>query len=120
VSRRVMSTHRTIACGVHGAQIGEHPSFMISEDGPGVCGQAREGLTVFAKAFHPRRVVYRTTDFKTNEYRALKGGDKYEESEENPCSGYRGASRYITDIETFKLEIAAIKKVRSSTRIYGS
>src|SRR4030067_3009157 len=70
------------------------------------------GLTEFAKAFNPRQVVYRTNDFKTNEYRALKGGEKYEEVEENPMIGYRGASRYITDIATFKLELAAIKKVR--------
>ena len=66
----------------------------------------------FAKAFYPRQVVYRTNDFKTNEYRALKGGEKYESQEENPMLGYRGASRYITDIETFKLELEAIKKVR--------
>jgi pyruvate,water dikinase len=71
-----------------------------------------KGLTTFAKAFYPRQVVYRTTDFKTNEYRSLKGGEKYEEVEENPMLGYRGASRYITDIATFKLELAAIKKVR--------
>jgi pyruvate,water dikinase len=70
------------------------------------------GLTAFAKAFYPRQVVYRTSDFKTNEYRSLKGGEKHEEVEENPMIGYRGASRYITDIETFKLELAAIKKVR--------
>jgi pyruvate,water dikinase len=95
------------------AEIGEHPSHIIDE------GRADEfveklaaGLMSFAKAFYPRRVVYRTNDFKTNEYRALKGGEKYEQPEENPMLGYRGASRYITDIETFKLELAAIKKVR--------
>lgn len=95
------------------AEIGEHPSYMIEE------GRANEfvvklaaGLTKFAKAFHPRQVVYRTNDFKSNEYAALKGGAKYEQNEENPMIGYRGASRYITDIETFKLELAAIKKVR--------
>jgi pyruvate,water dikinase len=95
------------------AEIGEHPSYMIEE------GRAQEfvdklaaGLTKFAKAFHPRQVVYRTNDFKSNEYKALKGGEKYEQDEENPMIGYRGASRYITDIETFKLELEAIKKVR--------
>jgi pyruvate,water dikinase len=66
----------------------------------------------FARAFHPRQVVYRTNDFKSNEYKSLKGGEKYEEDEENPMIGYRGASRYITDIATFKIELAAIKKVR--------
>ncbi|MFC2001503.1 phosphoenolpyruvate synthase [Chloroflexota bacterium] len=97
------------------AQIGVHPSYMISHyRGNEVINKLAEGLTTFAKAFHPRRVVYRTNDFKTNEYRALKGGEAYEEIEENPMIGYRGASRYITDIETFKLEIAAIKKVRET------
>jgi len=95
------------------AQIGEHPSYMISEGrGDEFVEKLAEGLTTFTKAFHPRRVVYRTNDFKTNEYRALKGGEDYEQAEENPMLGYRGASRYITDIETFKLELAAIKKVR--------
>ncbi len=95
------------------AQIGEHPSYMISQNrGNEFVDKLAQGLTAFAKAFHPRQVVYRTNDFKTNEYRALKGGEKYEEVEENPMLGYRGASRYITDIATFKLELAAIKKVR--------
>jgi pyruvate,water dikinase len=95
------------------AQIGEHPSYMISQNrGNEFVDKLAQGLTAFAKAFHPRQVVYRTNDFKTNEYRALKGGEKYEETEENPMLGYRGASRYITDIDTFKLEIEAIKKVR--------
>ncbi len=95
------------------AQIGEHPSYMISQNrGNEFVDKLAEGLTTFAKAFHPRQVVYRTNDFKTNEYRALKGGEKYEVTEENPMLGYRGASRYITDIDTFKLELDAIKRVR--------
>ncbi|MBN1176637.1 MAG: phosphoenolpyruvate synthase [Dehalococcoidales bacterium] len=95
------------------AEIGEHPSAMI-EDGRGneFTEKLAHELMKFAKAFHPRQVVYRTNDFKSNEYKALKGGEKFEEDEENPMIGYRGASRYITDIETFKLELAAIKKVR--------
>ncbi|MFC1934854.1 phosphoenolpyruvate synthase [Chloroflexota bacterium] len=95
------------------AQIGEHPSHMISQGrGQEFVNILTEGLMAFAKAFYPRQVVYRTNDFKTNEYRALKGGEKYEEVEENPMIGYRGASRYVTDIETFKLDLAAVKKVR--------
>ncbi|MDV2989198.1 MAG: phosphoenolpyruvate synthase [Dehalogenimonas sp.] len=93
--------------------IGKHPNFMIEQ------GRQEEfiqklydGILPFAKAFSPRPVVYRTTDFKTNEYRELEGGDKYELPEENPMLGYRGASRYITDIESFKMEIEAIKRVR--------
>ena len=95
------------------AQIGEHPSYMLSQNrGNEFVNKLAEGLTTFAKAFYPRQVVYRTNDFKTNEYRSLKGGEKYEVVEENPMLGYRGASRYITDIESFKLEIEAIKRVR--------
>ncbi|MFH0769648.1 MAG: phosphoenolpyruvate synthase [Chloroflexota bacterium] len=95
------------------AAIGEHPSYMISQNrGSEFVDKLAEGLTQFAKPFYPRQVVYRTNDFKTNEYRALKGGEKYEEVEENPMIGYRGASRYTTDVATFKLELAAIKKVR--------
>jgi len=95
------------------AQIGAHPSYMISHyRSDEFVDKLAQGLTAFTKAFYPRRVVYRTNDFKTNEYRALKGGEQYEEVEENPMLGYRGASRYITDTETFKLELAAIKKVR--------
>ncbi|MFC2066209.1 phosphoenolpyruvate synthase [Chloroflexota bacterium] len=95
------------------AQIGAHPSYLISHHrGNEIVDKLAKDLTTFAKAFHPRQVVYRTNDFKTNEYRALKGGEQYEEVEENPMIGYRGASRYITDTETFKLELAAIKRVR--------
>jgi pyruvate,water dikinase len=95
------------------AQIGEHPSYMIGQGrGQEFVDKLADGLAAFARSFYPRQVVYRTNDFKTNEYRALKGGEKYEEIEENPMLGYRGASRYIHDVETFKLELAAIKKVR--------
>ena len=94
------------------AQIGGHPRFMLHE---GKGGQFVEMLTravaTFAKAFHPRPVVYRTTDFKTNEYRNLRGGDKYEAIEENPMLGYRGCSRYTQETEVLRLEIEAIKKV---------
>ncbi len=95
------------------AQIGEHPSYMLAQGrGEEFTQKLAQGLTIFAKAFHPRPVVYRTTDFKTNEYRNLKGGEQYEEQEENPMLGYRGCSRYLKDIETFKLELEAIKRVR--------
>ncbi len=95
------------------AHIGEHPRYILSQGrGDEFVDKLAQGLTSFAKAFHPRPVVYRTNDFKTNEYRALKGGEDYEELEENPMLGYRGASRYTTDVDTFKLELAAIKKVR--------
>ena len=95
------------------AQIGEHPSYMLKQKrGNEFIDKLYQGLYTFAKAFHPRPVVYRTTDFKTNEYRELVGGQEFEEVEENPMLGYRGASRYITDVDIFKLEIEAVKRVR--------
>jgi len=95
------------------AQIGEHPRYMISQNrGNEFVDKLAKGISTFAKAFNPRPVVYRTNDFKTNEYRDLIGGQEYEDAEENPMLGYRGASRYITDADVFKLELAAIKKVR--------
>jgi len=95
------------------AQIGEHPQLAIDEGrSEEYIGKLADSLRMFAKAFHPRPVVYRTNDFKTNEYRSLRGGDKYEGFEENPMIGYRGASRYVHDIDIFRLELEAIKRVR--------
>jgi pyruvate,water dikinase len=95
------------------AHIGEHPKYMLHQGrGEEFIQQLAEGITTFAKSFHPKPVVYRTTDFKTNEYRNLKGGEVYEGEEGNPMLGYRGCSRYIRDAETFKLELEAIKRVR--------
>lgn len=95
------------------AQIGVHPKKAIHD------GKAREftqelsqGLIKFAKAFSPRPVVYRATDFRTNEYRNLRGGEKYEPQEENPMIGFRGAFRYVSDPDVFELELAAIRHVR--------
>jgi len=97
------------------AQIGEHPRHMISQNrGNEFVDKLADGINTFAKAFNPRPVVYRTTDFKTNEYRELTGGQEYEEIEENPMLGYRGCSRYIKDLDVFKLEIEAIKRVRQN------
>jgi pyruvate,water dikinase len=95
------------------AGIGQHPRYMI-EHGKGIefVNGLAKGVSTFAEAFNPRPVVYRTTDFKTNEYRNLKGGESYEGVEENPMIGYRGCSRYVKDLEIFKLEVEALKKVR--------
>ena len=54
-------------------------------------------------------MVYRFSDFKTNEYRNLKGGESYEPFEENPMIGYRGCARYIAEPEIFALEVEALK-----------
>ena len=95
------------------ADIGEHPRYALEQGrGEEYTEKMAKGMRAFAAAFDPRPVVYRTTDFKTNEYSGLKGGEKYEQSEENPMIGYRGASRYIRDREVFQLEVEAIKRVR--------
>ncbi len=95
------------------AHLGEHPRHMIDEGrGQDFVDTLTEGVLKFARAFHPRPVVYRTTDFKTNEYRNLKGGEKYEDVEENPMIGYRGCSRYMAEADLFKMEIDMIKRVR--------
>jgi len=94
-------------------QIGEHPRYMLSQKrGKEFTQKLFEGVNTIAKAFYPRPVVYRTSDFKTNEYRNLKGGQEYETVEENPMLGYRGASRYVKEQDVFQLEIDAIKLVR--------
>lgn len=73
-----------------------------------------EGVATIAAAFWPRPVIVRLSDFKSNEYRKLLGGELYEPEEENPMIGFRGASRYIASdfAECFALECRAMKKVR--------
>jgi pyruvate,water dikinase len=94
------------------AQIGEHPRLVLEEGrAEQFIEKLADGLRSFAGSFNPRPVIYRTTDFKTNEYKNLKGGDS-EPDEENPMIGFRGASRYVRDEEAFKLEIEAVKRVR--------
>lgn len=95
------------------AEIGKHPKEFIFEGKQHeYVNRLVDGLTQFTKAFNPRPVIYRATDFKSNEYKDLKGGDKYEPQESNPMLGYRGAFRYIKDPDVFKLELEAINKVR--------
>ncbi len=95
------------------ANIGIHPKEAIKEKKQGMfIDSLAEGLTTFCKAFDPRPVVYRATDFKTNEYRTLAGGANWEPEEPNPMLGFRGAYRYISNPDVFNLELQAIKKVR--------
>jgi pyruvate,water dikinase len=96
--------------------IGEHPlHFVETGKGQKFVDKLAEGIATVARAIQPRPVVVRLSDFKTNEYRDLKGGDKYEIVEENPMLGWRGCSRYISKWyqEAFKLECQAIKKCRT-------
>jgi pyruvate, water dikinase len=96
------------------AQIGVHPRKFIKDKKKGeFIDQLSEGLEKFAAAFDPRPVIYRFTDFRTNEYANLKGGKEFEKEERNPMIGFRGVSRYLEDPEVFKMEIEAIKRVRN-------
>jgi pyruvate,water dikinase len=74
-----------------------------------------EGIATIAAAFWPRPVIVRLSDFKSNEYRKLIGGTRYEPDEENPMLGFRGASRYISGdfSDAFAMECEALKRVRS-------
>ncbi len=78
--------------------------------------QLSQGIATIAAAFYPKEVIVRLSDFKTNEYANLIGGKDFEPDEENPMLGFRGASRYYSDLykEGFALECAAIKKVRET------
>ena len=94
------------------AEIGTHPREFIKQKQQKLfVNKLTSGLEKFAKAFAPRPIVYRATDFKTNEYRHLKGGSLYEPHEENPMIGYRGASRYIADPEVFSMELDALQTI---------
>ncbi|MCL4360687.1 phosphoenolpyruvate synthase [Patescibacteria group bacterium] len=96
------------------AQIGTHPRKFIADKKEDVFVRAlASGLEQIANAFRPRPVIYRATDFRTNEYRDLKGGDAYEPKEDNPMLGFRGAARYIADASVFNLELEALKYVRN-------
>ncbi|OYT61453.1 MAG: phosphoenolpyruvate synthase, partial [Thermofilum sp. ex4484_15] len=95
--------------------IGEHPLYLIETGNERkFIDKMAEGIALVAREIYPRPVVVRFSDFKTNEYRQLKGGERYEPHEDNPMLGWRGVSRYISPQyeKAFKLEIAAIKKVR--------
>jgi len=96
------------------AGIGIHPKKLIHDGKSQVfVDRLAEGIGKICTAFGDRPVVYRASDFKTNEYSHLKGGEQYEPSEPNPMLGYRGAYRYIHDPDVFDLELEAIKKVRN-------
>ncbi|XXF77830.1 phosphoenolpyruvate synthase [Myxococcaceae bacterium GXIMD 01537] len=95
---------------------GVHPRKLIAE------GRGREfvermaaSLLEMTRAFRPRPVVYRTTDFRTNEFRGLEGGEEYEAVEANPMMGFRGAYRYLREPEVFRLELEVLARVREET-----
>lgn len=96
------------------ANIGIHPKYMIAQNRQKeYIDRLASGITEFCKNFNPRPVIYRASDFKTNEYRSLKFGKLYEPEESNPMLGFRGAGRYIHSPEVFQMELEAIKMVRN-------
>ncbi len=91
---------------------GTHPRKLLAEGrGDEFVERLSDALTVFASGFAPRPITYRTTDFRTNEFRGLKGGEEFEPEESNPMIGFRGALRYIEQPEVFHLELEAISRV---------
>ncbi|MCJ7610462.1 phosphoenolpyruvate synthase [Candidatus Bathyarchaeota archaeon] len=97
------------------AFIGEHPLYLIETGRPEkVIESLADGMAKLCRAMNPRPVVMRFSDFKSSEYRDLKGGDKYEPVEPSALLGWRGASRYYDPKynAAFRLEVRAVKKVR--------
>ena len=92
---------------------GQHPMAMLVQQGrePFVAAMTAS-LTEIAAAFSPRPVVYRATDFRTNEFRELSGGADFEPPERNPMIGFRGCFRYVRDPQLFQAELAALARTR--------
>lgn len=100
------------------ANIGVHPKRAISQGNQKqYIAKLTKGIYQFCKNFSPRPVIYRSNDFKTNEYRHLKWGKLYEPMEPNPMLGFRGAGRYINSPGVFNMELEAIKQVRNKHRL---
>ena len=95
---------------------GRHPRQVIAEGGREAFVDAMAAsLRTITGAFAPRPVVYRTMDFRTNEFRGLAGGDRFEPQERNPMIGYRGCYRYIREPDLFGLELELLARVRDET-----
>jgi pyruvate, water dikinase len=98
------------------AHVREHPLYLIQQGrGKELVDRLADGIAQVCRAFHPRPVIVRTSDFKTNEYAGMPGGASFEPKEENPMIGWRGCSRYISPEyrPAFLLELEAIHKVRT-------
>ncbi len=98
------------------AHIGSHPQELLERgEEEQFIDALRTGIAKIGAAFYPEDVIFRLSDFKTDEYRNLEGGWKYEPEEDNPMLGWRGASRYYDDAfsDAFRLECEALRQVRS-------
>jgi len=90
-----------------------HPrAFLATRSGEEFVQRMADGLRTFAQAFAPRPVVYRAMDFRSNEFKNLKGGAEHEPTEANPMIGYRGCFRYTKEPDLFALELQALAAVR--------
>jgi pyruvate,water dikinase len=95
--------------------IQEHPCSLIEQGREEeLVDKLSQGIAMVAKAFYPRPIILRTSDFKTNEYHDMKGGAGYEPKEQNPMIGWRGCSRYVSESyrDAFLAELKAVKKAR--------
>jgi pyruvate,water dikinase len=91
---------------------GTHPRLLMEQGrSDEFVDRMATALTSFASAFAPRPITYRTIDFRTNEFRGLEGGDRFEPEEANPMIGYRGALRYMREPDLLGLELRAIARV---------
>ncbi len=98
------------------AHVREHPLALLKKGKKDeLVRRLADGIGKVCQAFHPRPVIVRTSDFKTNEYRGMPGGEEYEPVEENPMIGWRGCSRYVSPVyrPAFLCELEAIHRVRT-------
>jgi pyruvate,water dikinase len=98
------------------AHVRDHPLALLKKGHKEeLVRRLAEGIGKVCQAFHPRPVIIRTSDFKTNEYRGMPGGEEFEPVEENPMIGWRGCSRYISPVyrPAFLCELEAIHRVRT-------
>lgn len=96
-------------------QAATHPLALLEEGGErAYVDFFRGGLEQVARAFHPRPVTFRACDLKTNEYRGLAGGERFEPEEANPMLGRRGVFRYLVQPEDFRLQLRALEEVRAA------
>lgn len=92
---------------------GRHPRDLVARgEGERFVASMADALGRITTAFTGRPVVYRATDLRSNEFRALEGGSRYEPLEHNPMIGFRGCYRYVREPELFRLELAALARVR--------
>jgi len=95
---------------------GVHPREVLARGGgEDFLAQMSSSLLRIARAFAPRPVVYRSIDFRTNEFRSLEGGDRFEPVEANPMIGYRGCYRYVREPDLFALELELLARVRDES-----